>query len=76
VGGAPEAEDELTEVPVGGEQEAFLSGGEVEHSVVCDPGGAPGDVEEVVALGAQAGDDGGLDALVGEEPHATDVESG
>ena len=76
VGGAPETEDELAEVLVGGEQEAFLGGGQIEHSVVCDPGSEFGDVEEVVALGAQAGDDAGLDALVGEEPHATDFDSG
>jgi hypothetical protein len=76
VGGAPEAEDELAEVLVGSEQEAFLAGGQIEHGVVADPGGEFGDVEEVVALGAQAGDDTGLDALVGEEPHAADVVSG
>lgn len=30
----------------------------------------------VVAFSTQAGDDPGLDAFVGEEPHATDFESG
>jgi hypothetical protein len=76
VGGAPETEDEDAEVLVGGEQQAFVGDGGGEHGVVTDAGSELGDVEEVVALGAQAGDDAGLDALVGEEPHATDLESG
>jgi hypothetical protein len=76
VGGAPEAEDEFAEVLVGSEQEALLGGGQVEHGVVADPGGELGDVDDVVAVGAEAGDDPGFDALVGEEPHATDFESG
>lgn len=76
VGGAIEAEDELAEILVGGEQQAFVGDGGGEYGVVTDAGSELGDVDDIVPLGAQAGDDAGLHALVGEEPHATDFDSG
>jgi len=50
--------------------------GELEHGIVRDVGREIGDVNDVVPVGPQAGDDGRIDTLVGEAPHATDLETG
>jgi hypothetical protein len=75
-GQAAQAEHELAEVLVGGEQDAGFSVGQVEHGVVADAGSKFGDGCDVVTVGAQAGDGRSVDALVSEELHATDLDSG
>jgi len=75
VGGTALAKDKLAEVLVGGDQEALLGGGELEHCRVGHARRKFGDVDDVVTVCAKTGDDRDSDALVDKQPHA-DLEIG
>jgi len=75
-GRTAQAKDEFAEVLVSSEEEARFGIGQVEHSVVGDAGRKLSDVGEVMTITAQANDSLGIDALIGKEPHATDLVRG
>lgn len=70
------AKRELAEILVCGEQDALLAVCELKNRIVGDSRREFGDGENVVPVQAQARDDRGIDAFVGEQLHATDLETG
>ena len=76
VRGAAQTEDKLAEVLVGSYQDALISVGQLEDGIVGDPRRELGDVDDLVASRAQPGNDRRVDALVGEQLHATDLATG
>lgn len=75
-GHTPKAEHEFTEVLVDGDENPPRGIGTVEDLVVGGARPKLSDVVDVVTVIAQAPDDRGVDALVREQPHATDLGSG
>ena len=75
-GHTPQAEHEFTEVLVNRDEDPPRGIGPVEDLVVGGTRLKLSDVVDVVTVITQTRDDWGIDALVSEQPHATDSGSG
>ena len=71
-----QTERELAEILIRGEQDTLLAVCELKNRIVGGSRCDLGDVENVVPVKTQARNDRGIDAFVGEQLQATDLETG